>query len=188
MPDFSKLPPIILASQSPRRKKILEQAGVSFEVVIPNVEEKTLETASLTVSENAKLKANAVVKDHPNHLIIAADTVVSLDEKILEKPKDLDEAKQMLKLLSGRSHQVISVVSIRSRDRSVDFAEASNVNFKKLDDETIDVYFSKVNPLDKAGGYNIDEYKELIIEDFTGEYENIMGLPIHTLKENLKKI
>ncbi|MCM8536009.1 MAG: Maf family protein [Lentisphaeraceae bacterium] len=188
MSNFSNLPLIILASQSPRRKKILEQAGFSFKTVVPDTEEKTLATASETVSRNARIKANTVAKDYPDHLVIAADTVVSLDEKILEKPKDLNEAKQMLKQLSGRSHQVISAVSISLQSQNIDFSETSEVFFNDLTSKTIDTYFSKVDPLDKAGAYNIDEHKELIIDHFTGEYENIMGLPITILKENLKKI
>lgn len=179
--DFSHLPPIILASKSPRRKKILEEAGLKFEIVSADVEEKTLDTASATVQANAKIKCEAVAKLHPDHLILAADTVVSLDENILEKPANLNEAEEMLKSLSGRSHEVMTAVSIICKGKEINFIGTSKVYFKDLDEDIISEYFSSVTPLDKAGAYNIDEYGELIIDKFEGEYENIMGLPIKGL-------
>ena len=188
MTEFNDLPPIILASKSPRRKKILEEAGLSFKIVSADVEEKTLKTASETVQSNAKLKCDAVAKGYPNHLIIAADTVVSLDDTILEKPETLDEAKQMLTKLSGRSHQVMTAVSIAYNEEKIDFMDTSSVHFKSLTDESITLYTERVNPFDKAGAYNIDESGEIIIERFKGEYENIMGLPISSVLRELKKI
>ena len=188
MIDFTDLPPIILASQSPRRKKILEEAGFTFKVVSADVEEETLTTASETVQANAKMKCEAVAQNYPDHLIIAADTVVSLNERILEKPDNLNEAKEMLKALSGRSHEVMTAVSLVYNDREIDFMDTSKVHFNDLNDEKISKYISKVTPLDKAGAYNIDEEGSLIIEKFEGEYQNIMGLPIRSLIRELKKI
>ena len=172
---------IILASKSPRRKKILEEAGFCFEISSANVEEKTLVTASATVQANAKIKCEAVAKLNHDHLIIAADTVVSLDDKVLEKPANLNEAEEMLKVLSGRSHEVMTAVSISYKSRKIDFMDTCKVYFKELDENIISEYFSSVSPLDKAGAYNIDECGDLIIDKFEGEYENIMGLPIKDL-------
>ena len=188
MIDFTDLPPIILASQSPRRKKILKAAGFTFKVVTADVEEKTLATASTTVQANAKMKSEAVAKDYPDHLIIAADTVVILDEKILEKPNDFDEAREMLRSLSGRGHEVMTAVYIIYNDLKINFMDTSKVHFKDLDEEKIGLYINKVSPLDKSGAYNIDEEGDLIIEKFEGEYENIMGLPLKSLIRYFQKL
>ena len=180
--------PLILASSSPRRKKILSNMGYDFTIISPDVEESNYESARKTVSENAKLKAEFVSKQHLHSYVIAADTVVSLDDHILGKPKNIGEAQLMLKSLSGRQHDVLTGVSIRGPQTSYDFVEISEVEFKELTEEIIQSYFSKCNPLDKAGAYNIDEYGDLIIEKIFGSYTNIMGLPDKTLYEYLKKI
>ena len=178
---------LILASSSPRRQKILEENGYNFSVISPNVEEVVLESAKSTVIENARLKAEEVFKNNTASVVIAADTVVCLADKILGKPDDLIEAAATLKLLSGKTHEVFTAVSIRSQSLNEDFNDVSEVKFKDLDDETINEYFSQCNPLDKAGGYNIDEHGDLIIEEISGSYENIMGFPIEKFKKVIKK-
>lgn len=162
--------------------------GYEFSIISPEVEESNYESARKTVYENAKLKAEFVSKQFPDSIVIAADTVVALDDQILGKPKDLQEAHNMLRSLSGREHEVLTGVSIRGPQTSHDFVETSEVEFKELTEELIQSYFSKCYPLDKAGAYNIDEYGDLIIEEISGSYTNIMGLPDKTLYGYLKKI
>ena len=177
---------IVLASSSPRRQKILDKAGISFEVIKPTVEEVFLSSAKETVLENAQRKADEVYQSNKYKIIIASDTVVSLDDKVLGKPKDLDEAKATLKILSGRAHEVLTAVSIKSSSHQSNFYETSKVFFKELSTEEIEKYFNLCNPLDKAGSYNIDEYGDLIIEKIEGSYENIMGLPIEKVISSLR--
>jgi septum formation protein len=181
-------PQIILASRSPRRKKLLKTLNYPFEIYVPEVIEETKSGARETVTYNAMLKAKAAVSQFPEHLIIAADTVVSINNKILEKPTDLDDAFSMLSSLSGQTHQVYTAISIAFKGDITNYCETSSVKFKKLNKKIISLYFEKCNPLDKAGSYNIDENGEMIIEEISGSYENIMGLPLHKIEEILKKI
>ena len=177
---------IILASRSPRRKKILKKAGYKFEIFVPEVEEITQDGALETVQFNALLKARAAAESKKNCLIIAADTVVSRENRILEKPKDLTEAKEMLLYLSGKEHEVYSAVTIIIGCNEVSFFDVSKVKFKELDEALVQEYFNICDPLDKAGAYNIDEGGEVIIENISGSYENIMGLPVEKVKKYLK--
>ena len=179
---------IILASASPRRAQLLSEAGYSFTVLPANIDEITQECPLDTVLENAKRKASTLSLLHPDSLIIAADTIVCLNKKILEKPQDLADAKKMLQQLSSQSHSVFSAISLQhsTENYSETFYEESKVNFKKLSDSTIEEYHSKVNPLDKAGAYNIDEHGELIIDSIEGSYSNIMGLPMETLNKKIQ--
>lgn len=177
--------PLILASSSPRRQKILQENNINFRTVAPKVEEVTLKSAKDTVLANAKLKAEQVFESHKNCLIIASDTVVSLDDKILGKPNNIDEAIRMLKLLSGKTHKVLTGVSILSKELQKGFYESTKVEFKNLTINDIEDYFSKCCPLDKAGAYNIDEHGDLIIESISGSYSNVMGLPIETLLKTI---
>ena len=185
---MSKNPKIILASGSPRRKQILESEGIPFEIYLPRVEEETQTGALETVIHNAALKAKAAAKHFPEDLVIAADTVVSLDNRVLEKPADMEEAKDMLNCLSGRAHKVFTAVSIVFNGQSYSFYDESSVKFRNLSEEDINTYFNNCCPLDKAGAYNIDEGGEAIIESIRGSYENIMGLPIVKLRKKLKKL
>ncbi|MCM8538906.1 MAG: Maf family protein [Lentisphaeraceae bacterium] len=178
---LKKTPAIILASSSPRRQKILRENNINFSVIAPEVEEVVLKSAKATVLKNASLKAEQVFEFNKDKLIIASDTVVSLDDKILGKPKDLKDAVSMLKMLSGKKHEVLTGVSLRSLTLNKDFYETTEVHFKDLTDNDIEEYFSKCNPLDKAGAYNIDEYGDIIIKEISGSYSNVMGLPIETL-------
>jgi septum formation protein len=179
---------IILASASPRRAQLLSEAGYSFMVLPANIDEVTQDCPLDTVLENAKRKARTLSLKHPNSLIIAADTIVCLNDKILEKPHDHEEAKQMLQQLSGQSHSVYSAVSLQhsNENYSETFYEESRVSFKELNETIIKEYHSKVNPLDKAGSYNIDEYGELIVDSIEGSYSNIMGLPMETLNKKIE--
>jgi septum formation protein len=185
---MNNIPPIILASQSPRRAKILKNAGLEFKVHVPQVQEQTLEGALETVTTNARLKAIAVAPQFPNHLVIAADTVVSHENHILEKPTCLENAHHMLASLSGQKHEVYTAVTFIYRNKECSFHDTTTVTFKQLNRDIIDEYFTICDPLDKAGAYNIDENGEMIIKKISGSYENVMGLPIGELKKMLKKI
>ena len=178
---------IILASGSPRRAKVLRDAGVEFEVRTADVQEISIDSDPVrTVQYNAEVKAQAVASLSQNdELIIAADTVVYAHEgdkgQVLGKPVDMDDAKDMLRRLSGRDHGVSTGVCVIRGRKKIAFVDESLIRFKKLDEALIDEYHSLVNPLDKAGAYNIDEHGDMLVEKLGGSHESVMGLPIGVL-------
>lgn len=180
--------PIVLASASPRRRELLERAGVCFEVVVSTCDE--IHDASIlpeTLCEmNATLKAEEVSRLRPDAVVIGSDTLVFIDDEPLGKPADLDEARAMLRKLAGRTHKVCSGVCVIFPDgtRKV-FHDTTEVDFLPLDDAAIDAYFAIANPLDKAGAYGIQESGELIISGIRGSFENVMGLPVDMVVEAL---
>lgn len=180
---------IILASASPRRRELLERAGFVFEVIPSPAEEIHDESmAPETLCEaNAILKAEAVAVKYPDHLVIGADTLVFIDRRALGKPKDLDEARAMLRLLSGRTHRVCSGVCVIYPDgtRKV-LHDLTEVDFRPLTDEAIEAYFARVNPLDKAGAYGIQEFGDQLVKEIRGSFETVMGLPVEPLVELLR--
>jgi septum formation protein len=181
--------PLILASASPRRRELLGQLGVKFDVVVAGVTEHEDPTTNprTMVAHNAALKADWVAERHPDAFVLGADTTVFIDETVLNKPRDLDEARAMLKRLSGRTHTVFTGVALRRRRDgvTVDEGVSSRVTFRAFDDAVIDAYFRIVNPLDKAGAYGIQEGRELIIAGWEGSFTNIMGLPMERTKQIL---
>ena len=172
---------LILASGSPRRAKILRDLGVVFEVVKTDAPESSYPgDPERTVRENALAKGAVLPSSNPpTRHVLSADTIVWLDGRIYGKPRDLAEAKAFLRELSGRTHAVFTGVAYDGEARVV----RSDVTFRPLTEETIDAYVAKVNPLDRAGAYDIDECGELLVASYTGTYENIMGLPVEPLKE-----
>jgi len=180
---------LILASASPRRRELLSKLDVAFDVVVADVTEHEDPSTDpkVMVAHNAALKADWVAARHPDALVLGADTTVFIDQAVLNKPRDLIEARAMLKQLSGRTHTVFTGVALRrQRDGvKVDEGVASQVTFRVLDDAVIDAYFKLVNPLDKAGAYGIQEGKELIIAGWEGSFTNIMGLPMEATKQIL---
>ena len=172
---------LILASGSPRRAKILRDLGVAFEVVKTDAPESSYPgDPERTVRENALAKGAVLPSANPpTRHVLSADTIVWLDGRIYGKPRDLAEAKAFLRELSGRTHAVFTGVAYDGEARVV----RSDVTFRPLTEETIDAYVAKVNPLDRAGAYDIDECGELLVASYTGTYENIMGLPVEPLKE-----
>jgi septum formation protein len=182
-------PALILASASPRRRELLAALGLKFEVVIPEVTEYEAPDADprQMVRHNAALKADWVAARHPQALVLGADTTVFIDGLVLNKPRDLTEARTMLQRLSGRTHTVCTGIVVRRRhDRlALDAAAESEVTFKVLDNGIIDRYFAQVNPLDKAGAYAIQEATDLIIAGWRGSYTNIVGLPVESTKQIL---
>jgi septum formation protein len=181
--------PLILASASPRRKQLLAELGLSFDVVVAEVteHEDPATDPKVMVSHNAALKADWVAQRNPHAFVLGADTTVYIDNTVLNKPADLDEARAMLKRLSGRTHEVYTGVALRQIQAGVriDQGVTSEVTFKAFDDAIIDRYLQVVNPLDKAGAYGIQEGRELIVAEWRGSLSNIMGLPVEVTKHIL---
>jgi len=172
---------IILASQSPRRKQLMEMAELDFEILVADVDETNppgMAGEDVPVFL-ARKKAAAIKKVKPESVIVAADTVVLLDEKILGKPVDAEDAKAILAQLSGRVHTVVTGVCICKGDMEKSFSVATEVFFRELTDGQIEHYVSKYKPYDKAGAYAIQEWIGVTgIEKINGDYYNVMGLPI----------
>jgi septum formation protein len=181
---------LILASNSPRRKEILSQAGFQFEVKVKEIEEiYPPEILDENVPEFlAHLKAKAFESEIKNEIVITADTVVLLNKKILGKPKDQADAKNMLKAMSANVHRVVSGVCIMTKNELFTFSDFTDVHFKKLTDSEIDFYIQTYKPFDKAGAYGIQEWIGMIgIEKIVGSYYNVMGLPIHIVYKQLER-
>ena len=185
--------PIILASSSPRRKKLLEEAGFNILVDSSDFDESIVlkNDPHEMVKQLSQEKARTVAKRHPNSIIIGADTTVFCDGQILEKPVDNEDAKRMLKFLSGKVHLVITGMTLINTEtkKEITTAAESKVFFKKLTDAQIDEYIQSGEAMDKAGAYAIQEgLSQNFIEKTEGDYTNIVGLPIGMVKENLKKL
>lgn len=173
---------LLLASNSPRRRELLTRAGFEFRVIASHVAERF--DVDLTLAEltawNALRKGLAVARKHPEDVILAADTLVALEGKIIGKPRDLADARKILRRLSGRTHEVCSSVFVchLAYGRSTSFAEISRVRFHRLSARGIADYTSKVNPLDKAGAYAAQGHGAEIIAELTGSFSNVVGLPM----------
>jgi nucleoside triphosphate pyrophosphatase len=184
-----KLPPLILASASPRRAALLKLLKLDFRIVPARVPEAAHEHLSpLEICQlNAHRKAFAVAKKNPDALVLGADTLVFLDNEILGKPRHQAEARRMLARLQGRCHQVVTGVSLihlrRHQERI--FAASTDVLFHPLDEAQVREYVSKVDTLDKAGAYAIQECGEILISEISGSYSNVVGLPVELLREEL---
>lgn len=160
-----------------------------FEVVVADVTEHEEPSTDprVMVAHNAALKADWVAARHPDAFVLGADTTVFIDGSALNKPRDLDEARAMLRRLSGRTHTVFTGLAFRrfSTGLKIDEGVASGVTFRSLDDATIETYLSRVHVLDKAGSYAIQEEGDLIVAGYTGSWTNIVGLPLETTKQIL---
>lgn len=184
-----KLPPLILASASPRRADLLRLLKVEYEVLPSQVNEVAHEHLSpLEVCQlNAHRKARATAKKIPDRLVLGADTLVFLDNEILGKPRDLAEAQQMLLRLQGRTHQVVtgvSLIHLRSHRERL-FAVSTDVLFHPLDPDQVNDYLTRINPLDKAGAYAVQEHGDKIISEISGSFSNVVGLPVEQLRTEL---
>ena len=182
---------IILASASPRRKEILENTNVKFKIMASSIEELRLEGESpcQMVMRLAFEKGIDIASRQKSDLVISADTIVVLDNTVLGKPKDEIEARKMITSLSGRTHQVITGISLINLDNNkkiIDYV-ISNVKFKNLSEEDINDYIRTKESLDKAGAYGIQGYGALLVKEIQGDYFNIGGLPISRLSDLLKK-
>ncbi len=186
------LPPrLILASGSPRRKDLLEEAGFSIEVMRPEVEE--LEDPAIPIREltaiNAQLKGADIAAQHPKAIVISADTLVLLGDQVFGKPVDREEAESMLAQLSGRTHHVFTAVCIQCRDREIvdSFAVATAVKFRELSLDQQREYHQLIDPMDKAGAYAAQDEGHRIIEAMEGSRTNVIGLPMKEVKESLSE-
>ncbi len=181
---------IVLASGSPRRKELLEMLGLSFRVAPAKGEETAPEGAgpSETVEALAAAKAEEAAESFPGSLVIAADTVVWAEGRILGKPRDGADAKRMLHMLSGRTHEVYTGVAIIYGEKSVCGAERTKVFFRELSDDEIDGYVAGGEPMDKAGAYGIQGRASLMVRRIEGDYFNVMGLPLCRLGQMLEEI
>ncbi|MBI9042440.1 Maf-like protein [Lutibacter sp.] len=182
---------IILASASPRRQELFKELQIPFSIDVKSVEEvypTNLKGEEIT-HYLAILKATAFDSSIcENDIIITSDTIVWLDKKALEKPKNTNEAIKMLQKLSGKSHQVITSVCIKTISKQLVFSDNTIVHFKKLSSEEINFYVENYHPFDKAGGYGIQEWIGFIgVTSIEGSYFNVMGLPVNKLYEELKK-
>jgi septum formation protein len=184
------LPPLILASASPRRAELFRLLKLKFRI-IPSAATEVLDEqlSPFEVCQlNARRKARAVAKKNPDSLVLGADTLVFLDGEIMGKPAKPADAERMLTRLQGRTHQVvtgISLIHLRAHRERI-FAVSTDVMFYPLDAGQIRDYLAKVNPLDKAGAYAIQEHGDLIVSEISGSYSNVVGLPVEQLRSELK--
>ena len=180
---------IVLGSGSPRRRELLAEAGLDFEVRPSQAEE--LHDASIPLVElcerNAVEKAMEVAARETDAVVIGADTLVWIDDQPLGKPATLEEARSMLMALAGREHVVCTGVCVVSPDGGVEaFHGLTRVRFRNFDEEVVAAYFDRVDPLDKAGGYGIQEHGEMLVEGIEGDFDNVMGLPVAAVMERLE--
>lgn len=179
---------IILASNSPRRQELLRSMGVTFEVKSSGGDETyPADLDSIKVAEFlAVKKANWFTDIHDQEILITADTVVIVDDNVLGKPKDKEEAFSMIQTLSGNTHQVVTGVCLKSNQKTVSFDSVTEVTFKNLSTNLIDYYIDTYQPYDKAGSYGIQEWIGMIgITQIKGSYFNVMGLPTDLLFDAL---
>ena len=181
---------LVLSSNSPRRRELLAGLDIPFEVrVLEGIDEsypETLPTAE--IAEYIAQKKAAAYDIAPGEVLITADTIVVLNDQVLGKPANAEEAKHMLRQLSGNTHHVITGVCLRDHDKQHHFSVVSEVTFKTLAEEEIDYYVETYKPFDKAGAYGIQEWIGYIgVTGLSGSYFNVMGLPVQRIYEELKK-
>ena len=180
---------VILASQSPRRRELMELFRIPFAVRVADVDE-TMESSAdpgEQVARVSRLKAEAISRQEDD-LVIGADTVVVCQGQILGKPKDEADACRMLRLLSGKTHQVMTGMTVLYRDRAVVCTEVTDITFRVLTDEEIESYVRTKEPMDKAGAYGIQGGGALFAEKLVGDYFNVVGLPVCRLGQILKML
>lgn len=180
---------LILASNSPRRKEILKKAGFKFKTVSPKFDESAIkEQDPYRLTELlAYNKAKSISNDYINDIVVGSDTIVHLDGELLGKPKDTEDAFNMLKKMSGTIHEVVTGVAVITPDKTIVFHEVSKVQFKDLSDKEIKDYIKTGESMDKAGSYAIQEGANGFVIDYTNEIENIVGFPIESFKKHIKE-
>ena len=182
---------IILASQSPRRKQLLEWAEIDFEIVVKETDESypnglAVDEVAIHIAKQKALTVQPIVE--AGSVILAADTIVVLNDRIIGKPKDRTEAIEILSDLSGHKHVVITGVVIRKDEQEITFADSTEVYFHKLSKEQIEFYVDKYKPYDKAGAYAIQEWIGVVgIKSVNGDFYNVMGLPVSRVVKELNE-
>ena len=180
---------LILASASPRRKELLEKFHIPFEIRVADIDE-TMDPGKLPYDEVgrvSRLKAQAVPHEEGD-IVIAADTIVVCENKVLGKPRSAEDAKAMLRLLSGRDHQVMTGCTVLRGENCRTFTEVTDLHFRPLRQSEIDAYVASGEPMDKAGSYGIQGGAALFCERLSGDYYNVMGLPVCRLGEVLREM
>ena len=175
---------VVLASTSPRRKELLKELFSEFSIISPVAEEGTEGDPKVLAVDNAVKKGRSITE--PCDVLLSCDTVVAMDGKIYGKPSDASDAVRMLRELSGKTHSVISGVYLKIKGKEVTFYEESFVKMKKMTDEEIVSYVETYHPIDKAGAYGIQD--DAVVEGYSGEYENIVGLPIAQTRGYIERL
>lgn len=180
---------LILASASPRRRELLAHLGLPFTIEAADIDETPLpdESPHLYTERLAKEKAETIARRHPDAVILAADTTVVLDDLILGKPHDAADARRMLSLLQGRTHEVVTGVALYSNSQITVESEETSVVFTQMNIETIDRYIATGEPLDKAGAYGIQGIAAQFIPRIQGDYSNVVGLPLARVRHMLQR-
>ena len=184
---------VILASASPRRRELLKQIVNDFKIITADIDEEISYVLSPldAVKDIAKRKGEKIHFEYPNNLVISADTIVVLDNKIIGKPIDAEDAKKILRELSGKIHQVITAYCLFQGDKFIEHCVISTVEFNELSDELIDKYVASGSPLDKAGAYGVQDNDLFpIVKEVKGSMTNVIGFPVEEIKEdfiNMKK-
>ena len=186
------IPPLVLASRSPRRRELLLAAGVGEVTIVPSAADESDDASggmAALVLGNARAKAIEVAARHPQSIVLGADTLVWLEGDALGKPENIEAAHEMLSRLSGRVHEVCTGVSIVRIEphRQIEFHETTRVRFRELDAAAIASYLAKVDVLDKAGAYALQEYGEMIVESVEGSRSNVVGLPVERTLAALRR-
>ena len=171
---------LILASKSERRSSLLKKLKIDF-----NIQDSKLDESKISIKNPSKycqilanMKAEIILNKNQNSIVIGADTIVEINQNILEKPNNYDEAYKMLKKLSGKTHSVFTGVSILSTSKKINFVEQTKVTFFKLNDNEIEKYILENKPFDKSGSYGIQDDSMLFVKSIKGNYENVIGLPL----------
>ena len=183
----------ILASSSPRRRDLLLRLQIPFDIIPPDVDESIIASdgnPEIYCTSLAELKANDISQHYPNELVIGADTIVVLDDQIIGKPYDKPQAQNMLRILSGKTHQVYTGVYMKCKEKKLHhlFAEVTMVTFRNLDERDISHYIESCTPYDKAGSYGIQDWSTVFIKEINGCYDNVVGFPISRFYQELKKL
>ncbi len=181
---------LILASGSPRRRELLAGMGYEFETCSPDVDERAEGPADRVVAELARRKGRAAAQRYDSGIVIASDTLVSLDRRALGKPADAEDARRMLRALSGRTHEVFTGVYMAdaATGRELVRVARTGVKFRELSDAEIDEYVATGEPLDKAGAYGIQGGAGRFVETLDGSYENVVGFPVDDVREMLEQM
>ncbi|MEA2065917.1 MAG: Maf family protein [Thermotogota bacterium] len=183
---------LILASTSPRRRKLIKLLGLPFESVSPKNVEEHFDSSKISIlleelKELSRKKAMSVSDDYSEDIVIGADTIVVHNDKLLEKPTDADDAIKYLKSLSGDTHNVYTGVTLLKSNKQISFIEKTSVTFREIPNEVIRIYVRTGLPLDKAGAYGIQDSGALFVEKITGDFYNVMGFPVGKIWEYLLK-